>query len=138
LQEYERYKKAAQDLDALPRLNRNVFTAAIEAPQAQTTRPLPQVNLQDLWYALRGVLGRADMYENHQVQREKLSTRAKMAQVLNKLQPGVFTDFVDLFNIHEGQSGVIVTFMAILELLKQTVIEIVQTKAFGKIHVTKK
>ena len=138
LQEYERYKKAATDIDALPRVNRDIFLVQSPRPKEETAQALPQVDLQDLWYALKEVLERANMYEQHHVAREKLSMREKMAHILGELQVGKFTDFVDLFTPKEGRVGVIVTFNAILELLKQAVIELVQTENFGKIHVTKK
>ncbi len=138
LQEYERYKKAAADIDELPRVNRDVFMVQSPRPKEEAVQAMPQVNLPDLWYVLKEVLERANMYEQHHVAREKLSIRDKMAHVLGKLQVGEFTDFVDLFTPKEGRVGVIVTFSAILELLKQAVIELVQTENFGKIHVTKK
>ncbi len=138
LQEYERYKKAAADIDALPRMNRDVFLVQSPQPQEEVVQVMPQVNLQDLWYALKEVLERANMYEQHHVAREKLSMREKMTHILGKLQVGEFTDFIDLFNPEEGRGGIIVTFSAVLELLKQAVIELVQTENFGKIHVTKK
>lgn len=138
LQEYERYKKVAADIDALPRLNRDIFLVTAPKPKIHNVQVLPQVNLQDLCYALKAVLERANMYEQHHVTREKLSVREKMAHILSKLQAGEFTDFVTLFTPQQGRVGVIVTFNAILELLRQTVIELVQTENFGKIHVTKK
>lgn len=138
LQEYERYKKVTEAIEKLPRADREIFVAQVDAEDTKSSKPLPQVNLQELWYALREVLERASMYENHQVQREVLSTREKMAQILVKLQPNEFTDFVELFTLQEGRIGVIVTFSAILELLRQSIIDIVQPKPFGRIHVTKK
>lgn len=137
LQEYERYKEVAGDIDKLPRVNREIFIASAEIPAMEICKPLPQVGLQDLCYALQGILERAEIYAHHYVQREVLSLREKMAQILVKLENNKFTDFVDLFTIQEGRFGVIVTFSAILELLKQAVVEMIQAEPFGKIHIKK-
>lgn len=137
LQEYECCKKAADNIDLLPRINRENFLATAQFPQIEIEKSLPQVNLQDLCYAFKEVLMRAQMYANHYIQRETLSMRERMSQILVKLQTNKFTDFIDLFTIEEGSSGVIVAFTAILELSRQMLIEMVQTKSFGKIHVKK-
>jgi segregation and condensation protein A len=136
LQEYECYKQAAEDINALPRVNREIFIAKAEF-SSNENKPVPEVNVQDLWFALKNVLERAEMFAHHYVEREILSTREKMAQILVKLQIDKFTNFEDLFTIEEGRVGVIVTFTAILELLRQTVIEMVQAEPFGQIHVRK-
>jgi segregation and condensation protein A len=137
LQEYERCKKIAEDIDLLPQVNRDIFLTNVQIPQIEIKRPLPQVDLQDLCFAFKEVLLRAQMYANHYIQRETLSIRERMSQILIKLQTNKFTDFIDLFTIEEGSSGVIVVFAAILELSKQMLIEMVQTESFGKIHIRK-
>jgi segregation and condensation protein A len=137
LQEYECYKQAAQNIDALSRVNREIFLAHADVPEKILTKTLPQINLQDLCFTFQEVLERAKMYENHQIQREVLSTRARMAQILVNLKTDSFVDFVDFFTPEEGAQGVIVTFSAILELLRQAIIEMIQTEPFGKIHVKK-
>ncbi|ACE84726.1 segregation and condensation protein A [Cellvibrio japonicus Ueda107] len=135
LQEYERFKQAAEDLDALPRMARNIYTAAANAPDRALTRPDPDVELHEILLALSEVLRRADMFESHHVSRERLSTRERMAQVLDKLAHQHFVPFVSLFKVEEGRLGVVVTFLAVMELIKESLVEIVQSDAFGPIHV---
>ena len=138
LQEYERYKQAAQDLDALPRLERDVFVTTGLKSEYQHQKSLPNINLQDLCYAVQEALQRAQMYESHHVQRETLSQRERMTQILDRLQTNSNLTFVDLFTVTEGRAGVIVTFSAILELLRQAIIDMVQAEPFGPIHIIKK
>ncbi len=135
LQEYERFKQAAEDMDALPRMQRNIYPAAASAPDRALTRPDPDVDLRELLLALSEVLRRADMFESHHVSREKLSTRERMAQVLDKLAHQQFVPFLALFTVEEGRLGVVVTFLAVMELIKESLVEIVQSESFGPIHV---
>jgi len=135
LQEYERFKEAAENLDELPRLGRELFEARAEAPGQNLTRPEPEVELREILLALSEVLRRADMFESHHVEREKLSTRERMAQVLDRLNNKQFVPFVSLFRVEEGRLGVVVTFLAIMELIKESLVEIVQSEAFGPIHI---
>lgn len=135
LQEYERFKEAAENLDELPRLGRDLFQAQAEGPGQNLIRPEPEVELQEILLALSEVLRRADMFESHHVEREKLSTRERMAQVLDQLSNRQFVPFVSLFRIEEGRLGVVVTFLAIMELIKEALVEIVQSEAFGPIHI---
>lgn len=135
LQEYERFKKAAEDLDNLPRVNRDVFPVQIEAPELEKEIPFPDVELKDVLMALKDVLKRAEMYETHHVTLEPLSTRERMSDVLSALQGENFVPFVSLFKIEEGRLGVVVTFLALLELVKESLIEVVQSESFAPIHV---
>lgn len=135
LQEYERFKKAAEDIEALPRLERNFWIARASRPDYVRARPLPDVDLRDVLLSLRDVLKRASAFEHHHISREKLSTRERMAHVLDMLQGKEFAPFVSLFNIEEGRLGVVVTFVAVLELVKNQLIELVQTSPFSPIHV---
>ena len=135
LQEYERFKAAAEDLDELPRLGRDLHVPRLEAPQARARTLLPQVELSELLLAMAEVLRRADMFESHQVTREALSTRERMSEVLERLREGHFVPFGQLFRIEEGRLGVVVTFMAILELIKESLVELVQNEPFAPIHV---
>lgn len=135
LQEYERFKGAAEDLDELPRMERDFRVAKALPPEKETQRPEPPVELRELLVAFAEVLRRADMYESHQVEREKLSTRERMSAVLTKLQGGHFVPFVSLFRAEEGRLGVVVTFLAVMELIKESLVEIVQNEVFGPIHV---
>ncbi len=135
LQEYERFKKAAEDIDSLPRIGRDVHTAQAQAPSKTITREDPDIDMKELLLALSEVLRRADMFTSHQVEREKLSTRERMAQVLDKLSHQQFMPFVSLFSIKEGRLGVVVTFLAVMELIKESLVEIIQNEPFGPIHV---
>ncbi|MFL0808894.1 MAG: segregation/condensation protein A [Agarilytica sp.] len=135
LQEYERFKQAAEDIDELPRQHRDTHTARANPPDRNLTRPDPEVELKELLLSLSDVLKRADMFESHHVEKERLSTRERMTQVLDKLKGQQFVPFVSLFTVHEGRLGVVVTFLAVMELIKESLVEIVQTETFGPIHV---
>jgi segregation and condensation protein A len=135
LQEYERFKKAAEDINSLPRIARDLYQASAAPPDRNLTRPDPDVELQELLLALSEVLRRADMFESHHVSKEKLSTRERMAQVLDTLAHQHFVPFVSLFKVEEGRLGVVVTFLAVMELIKESLVEIVQSESFAPIHV---
>ena len=135
LQEYERFKQAAEDLDELPRLGRDNWSSRVQAPDFERLQAHPDVDLQDILIALKDVMRRADMYENHQVTEEALSVRERMSEVLAMLSPERFTPFVALYRVSEGRLGVVVTFMALMELIKESLVELVQSEPFGPIHV---
>lgn len=138
LQQYERFKKAAMDLDAVPREDRDFFTVKVEPPEIPQEKIYADLSVDELLNAFSDVLKRADMFESHQVEMEKLSTREKMTDVLSQLQGKKFMPFVALFNEGEGRLGVVVTFLAVMELVKESMIDIVQTESFGPIHVKAK
>jgi segregation and condensation protein A len=135
LQEYERFKKAAEDLSDLPRLERDVFVAAVEAPERKVVEKLPDVTLKELLLAFHDVLKRAEMFSNLHLQREPLSVRQRMSEILSRIKANVFSNFSDLFDPEEGRMGVAVTFIAILELLRESTIEVVQADAYAPLHV---
>ena len=135
LQEYERFKKAAEDIEELPRLERDTWVGSAAPPPVEKERPEPDVDMRELLLVLSDVLRRAEMYESHHVQREALSTRERMSEVLERLQGQQFVPFVSLFHAREGRLGVVVTFLAIMELIKESLVEIVQTENFGPIHI---
>lgn len=135
LQEYERIKAAAEDLDGLPRMGRDVFVAQALAPEARAQRLVADVALEDVLLAMADVLRRADMFQTHQISRETLSTRERMSLVLDALRDGGFVPFTRLFTVEEGRLGVVVTFMAILELIKESLVELVQNQDYSAIHV---
>ncbi len=135
LQEYEQFKQAAEDLDALPRLERDLFEVQVERPDMRRERPRPQVELREVLLAFAEVMQRAAMSASHQVRMERLSTRERMVEVLGRLQAAQFVPFVRLFRFDEGRMGVVVTFLAIMELIKESLIELVQSEPFGPIHV---
>ena len=135
LQEYERYKQAAEDVDALPRLGRDVYQAAAEPPERKIIPMPPEVDLQDLIAAFQDVMKRASMYAHHHVQLESLSVRERMSSVLSKVNSTHFTRFSDLFTIEEGRMGVVVSFLAILELVKESLLDLTQSEPYAPIHV---
>jgi len=135
LQEYERYKKAAEDIDEMPRLGRDVFETSAKVPDLRVVKPVPDVELKEVLLAFQDVLRRADMFATHQIHREALSVRERMTGVLEKLNADNFTEFTNLFTAEEGRMGVVVTLLAVLELIKETLIEMIQTEPFGPIYV---
>lgn len=135
LQEYERFKAAAEDIDEIPRLGRDIHQATAESPDRTQERQFPEVDMREVMSALADVLRRAEMFESHHIQREKLSTRERMSHVLEVLRDKQFVPFISLFKESEGRLGVVVTFLAIMELIKESLVEIVQNESFGAIHV---
>jgi segregation and condensation protein A len=135
LQEYERFKKAAQDISDLPRLERDTFVVEAEAPDRKVITKLPDVTLKELLLAFHDVLKRAEMFSNLHLQREPLSMRQRMSEILTRINAGEFTGFADLFDAEEGRMGVAVTFIAILELLRESTIEVVQSEPFAPLHI---
>jgi len=135
LQEYERFKRAAENLDTLPRLERDVWTAGADLRDRKIVRVVPQVALQEMLLAFRDVVVRSEMFAHHHVQRERLSVRARMTDIVARLSTASFVDFVQLFRPEEGRMGVAVTFIAILELVREGLIDIVQQEPFAPIHV---
>ena len=135
LQEYERLKLAAESLDELPRLGRDWFGARAGLPPLETRVVHPEVGLDELLQALSGILKRAELNQAHTISREVLSTRERMLIIMERLNHQGFTAFESLFSLDEGRAGVVVTFMAILELAKEAMIEIVQNAPLSPIHV---
>jgi segregation and condensation protein A len=135
LQEYERFKRAAEGIDRMPRLERDTWVASAELVDRKVVRIAPLVTLQEMLLAFQEVLSRNDMFAHLHVQREPLSVRQRMTDVLAALNASAFMDFVHLFRADEGRAGVTVTFVAILELLREGLIEIVQAEAYGPLHV---
>ena len=133
LQEYERFRKAAQDLDALPRQERDFMPVRIDPGERTVVRLPPPVDLRELLLALKDVLKRAELLTRHEVQRDALSVRQRMTEVLQRLAGGAFVRFESLFNPGEGRRGVVVTFMALLELAKEQLLEIVQEQPLAAI-----
>lgn len=135
LREYERFKQIAAELDALPRIDRDIFVAEAAAPEIKIEKAHPEVDLKDLLFVFKEVYERAELNAHHQLRTEVLSIRERMAQVIEKVRADNFTEFKDLFDVSEGRMGVVVTFIAILELIRQAVLELVQTEPFAPIHV---
>ena len=135
LQEYERYKKAAEDISDLPRMERDVFVATADAPERKITTKMPDVTMKELLLAFHDVLQRAEMFTNLHMQREPLSVHQRMSEILTRLTANDFTGFSNLFDPEEGRMGVAVTFIAILELLRGSVIEVVQSEQYAPLHI---
>ncbi len=135
LQEYERFKQAAESLDQLPRLERDVWGASAELKDRKVVRLLPQTTLQEVLAAFQEVVTRAELFAHHRVERERLSVRERMSDVLAALEQASFVEFVRLFRPEEGRMGITVTFVALLELVREGLIEIVQAEPFAPLHV---
>lgn len=135
LQEYERLKSAAESLAELPRLGRDWFPARAVLPPLESRVIHPEVGLDQLLGALAGVLRRVELNQTHQISREVLSTRERMLAIMGRLEGGRFVPFEALFSLEEGRGGVVVTFMAILELAKEAMIEVVQNAPLSPLHV---
>jgi segregation and condensation protein A len=135
LLEYERYKKAADDIVALPRMERDTFQVSAEPMKLQVVEQLPDLQLKELLIAFKDVLARAEMLAHHHIQAEALSVRQRMSEVLERVRSSEFTAFKDLFDPSEGRMGVTVTFLSLLELLKEGLIELTQTESYSPIHV---
>jgi segregation and condensation protein A len=135
LQEYERFKRAAESIDALPRLERDVWPASVPLTERRVAQTLPQITLQEMLVAFKDVVARSEMFAHHHIQRERLSVGERMSDILAALRPGGFVGFAQLFRPEEGRMGVTVTFVAILELMREGLIEIVQAEAYAPLHV---
>jgi segregation and condensation protein A len=135
LQEYERFKKAAGDIDALERLERDVLQASADVVERPVVTKLPDITLKELLIVFKEALDRSTMFAHHHVRREPLSVRERMSAILVTLQSERYVDFGRLFDPMEGRMGVTVTFLAILELVKESLVDIVQAEAFGPIHI---
>ncbi len=135
LQEYEQFKHAAENLDKLPRMERDTWIGVAEPPAFENVISMPTVDIRELMLAFSEVLKRADLQESHRIQRESLSTRERMSAILEVLQKREFVPFVELFSFEEGRAGVVVTFLALMELMKDSFVEIVQAESFGAIHI---
>ena len=135
LREYAQYKKAAQDLDALPRMERDIFLAVVEQPNIPKEIIVPDISWAALLDAMREVMERADLFTSHQVMREPLSVRERMSFILERLKTAQHINFMTLFTFEEGRAGAVVTLLAILELTKESLIQIIQKQPFEPIQV---
>ncbi len=135
LQEYERFKQAAEDLDALPRQDRDTTPASAFVPDRAAVRLPPPVDLREMLLALHDVLRRAELYTQHAIKRDALSVRQRMGELLARLSDGAFHRFESLFEVAEGRLGVVVTFLSILELAKEHLLDVVQEAPLAPIYV---
>jgi len=135
LQQYEVIKRAAEDINAMPQMGRDIWPVSRVEMELETVVKQPPVAMRDLLIALRDVMARAQLFTHHQIQKEALSVRERMAHVLTLINAQRFTEFTQLFTVEEGRRGIVVTFLAVLELIKATLIEVVQNEAYGQIYV---
>ncbi|MEO1955129.1 MAG: ScpA family protein [Gammaproteobacteria bacterium] len=135
LQEYQRFKSAAEKIDSMPRIDRDFYAAQAQLPEFALETPLADIPLEGLTLALAEVMRRVEQSQAHLINFEELSTRERMTYILERMRNEAFIEFTTLFNKEEGRIGVVVTFLAILELLKDSLIEIVQSEEFGPIHI---
>ena len=135
LQEYERYREVAERVDELPRMHRDVHQASALSPDLERTMPRPEIDLNEILMAFADVLRRGDLNESHHIQRESLTTRERMSQILLRVSADHFTPMLSLLMKDEGRLGVVVTFLAIMELIKESLVELSQSEPFGPIHI---
>ncbi len=135
LQEYERFKRAAEGIDQLERLERDVWPASAPLKERQVVRALPQLTLQEMLLAFKDVVARSQMFAHHHIQRERLSVGERMSDILARLGHSGFLPFMALFRPEEGRMGITVTFVAVLELMREGLIDIVQTEPYAPLHV---
>jgi len=135
LQQYERFRQAAEDIDALPRVGREVHLVLVHSEKPKEARIEPNVTLFELLDAFRNVLERAELFKHHRVKLEPLSVRERMTRIMSTINSEQFVSFESLFELKEGRMGVVVTFIAVLELLKESLVLLVQQEPFAPIHV---
>ena len=135
LQEYERFKQAAEDLDELPRQGRDFTTAEAFVEDKTVIREPPKVELREILAALKDVLGRAELFDHHQISTEPLSVRERMSRILSALRDNPYMEFHHLFDRAEGRMGVVVSFLALMELCREQLVDLVQNEPYGQIYV---
>lgn len=135
LQEYERFKQAAEDLDALPRLERDIVIAGAGVAEQRRVQVPPEVDLREVLLVLRDVMARAELFAQHHIQGEPLSVRERMSRIVQRLKREEFIEFERLFDLDEGRTGAVVTFLALLELLREHLVDLVQQEMFGSIYL---
>jgi segregation and condensation protein A len=135
LQEYERFKQAAEDLNVIPRMERDTWQAQVRPPERNAAAP-PELDLQELLFAFSEVMSRAELFSSHHIQQEPLSVRERMGLLLERVRNATeYLDFQSLFTLEEGRAGVVVSLLAVLELVKERMLEVVQPEAFAPIYV---
>jgi segregation and condensation protein A len=135
LQEYERFKQAAEDLENLPRAERDFAVLEAWVEERKAISIPPEIDLKDMLLALRDVLNRAELFSHHQVGGEPLSVRERMGAIIDRLRDRPYLEFPEFFTVEEGRMGVIVTFLALMELLREHLVDMVQNKPFGLIYI---
>ena len=135
LLEYERYRKVSEEINELDRVGRDIYPSSVETAQFEQPLVLPDIQLKELVISFQEVLKKAEMFSTLHFTKEPLSVKERMMTILEKIENEDFVRFEDLFDLEEKKMGLVVTFLAILELMKELLIEIVQAEEFGTIHV---
>jgi len=135
LQEYERFKQAAEDLDELPRLGRDFSLTEAFVEDKSVVKVPPQVELREILAALKDVMSRAELFTSHQISGEPLSVRERMSRIMSVLRDNPYLEFHHLFDPEEGRMGVVVSFLALMELTREQLVDLVQHEPFGQIYV---
>ena len=135
LQEYERFKQAAEDLDGLPMEGRDFVTVEAFVEDKTVVRVPPTVELREILAALKDVIGRAELFSSHQISTEPLSVRERMSRILSTLHENPYVEFHRLFDPEEGRMGVVVSFLALMELIREQLVDMIQNEPFGQIYV---
>jgi segregation and condensation protein A len=134
LLEYEQMKLAAQRINELPQAGRDFALVQVLFERAAQER-LPEVHVEDLRMAWLALFNRASVNQHHKVTREQLSVRSHMSRILRRLQDAKFVEFAELFNPEEGVAVLVVSFLAVLELARESLIEVSQQQAYAPIYV---
>ena len=135
LQEYERFKQAAEDLDELPRVGRDFALTEVHVENKAVERVPPTVELRELLSALKDVMSRAELFTSHQIEGEPLSVRERMSRIMTMLRDNPYTEFHRLFDPEEGRMGIVVSFLALMELTREQLVDLVQNEPFGQIYI---
>jgi segregation and condensation protein A len=135
LQEYERFKQAAEDLEALPRAGRDFALAAVWVEDKSIVRTPPDVDLKELLTALKDVMSRSELFSHHHIQMEPLSVRERMSMIMAALGGASYIEFQNLFGAEEGRRGVVVSFLALMELAREGLVDVVQNEPLGQIYI---
>lgn len=135
LQEYERFKQAAEDMDELPRAGRDFSLAEAWIEDRDVIRTPPDVDLKELLMALKDVMSRAELFSHHHIQMEPLSIRERMSMIMQALGKDPYMEFQSLFTVEEGKRGVVVSFLALMELTREKLVDLVQNEPMGQLYV---
>lgn len=135
LQEYEQLKTATESISEMPRLERNNLLVSAALPELQKRKPEPDVDLRELLLSFQDIMRRVDQTAHHQISRETISTRERMSVVLSDLSSVEFVEFSTLFKPEQGRLGVVVSFLAILTLIKESLVDIQQAGPFAPIYL---
>jgi segregation and condensation protein A len=135
LQEYERFKQAAEDIDELPRVGRDFALTEAYVENKSEVRVPPKVELRELLAALKDVMSRAELFTRHQISGEPLSVRERMSRIMSALRDNPYMEFHLLFDPEEGRMGVVVSFLALMELTREQLVDLVQNEPFGQIYI---